>query len=110
MRDHSLLLERRLKKPLEARPHEGRITMPASDTRWCSDGFEFRFADGTKLSVTFVLNCCDRKAIGWAASPSWAYTAEQTRLFAPHIGSQPLPPVRPAEQRHRRKFREDDQA
>lgn len=33
-------------------------------------GFEFRCEDGAKLSVTFALDCCDREAIGWVASPT----------------------------------------
>ncbi|CAM3314219.1 IS3 family transposase [Pseudomonas floridensis] len=70
MRDHNLLLERRIKQPGVQRRHEGRIAVSTSDTRWCSDGFEFRCDDGAKLSVTFALDCCDREAIGWVASPT----------------------------------------
>jgi len=86
-----------------------------------SNDFEFRCEDGAKLRVTFALDCCDREAISWVASPhgysgddvrdvmleaieqrfgselpaspvQWlsdngsAYTAEQTRAFAPPIG------------------------
>lgn len=63
MRDHQLLLVR-IKQPGMPRRHEGRIAVATSDTRWCSDGFEFRCEDGAKLSVTFALDCCDREAIG----------------------------------------------
>ena len=70
MRDHNLLVERRLKHPSAPRRHEGRIAVQTSDTRWCSDGFEFRCDDGAKLSVTIALDCCDREAIGWVASPT----------------------------------------
>ncbi len=70
MRDHDLLLARRIKQPGVQRRHEGRIAVTTSDTRWCSDGFEFRCDDGAKLSVTFALDCCDREAIGWVASPT----------------------------------------
>lgn len=31
-------------------------------------GFEFRGEDDDKLRVTFALDYCDRKAIGWVAS------------------------------------------
>ncbi|KRP41098.1 transposase, partial [Pseudomonas poae] len=62
MRDHDLLLARRIKQPGVPRRHEGRIAVQTSDTRWCSDGFEFRCEDGAKLSVTFALDCCDREA------------------------------------------------
>ena len=78
MRDHQLLLERRIKQPGVARRHEGRIAVATSDTRWCSDGFEFRCEDGAKLSVTFALDCCDREAIGWVASPT-GYSGDDIR-------------------------------
>jgi putative transposase len=43
-----------------------------------SDGFEFRCEDGAKLSVTFALDCCDREAIGWVASPT-GYSGDDIR-------------------------------
>ncbi|WP_248769692.1 IS3 family transposase [Pseudomonas sp. MWU12-2345] len=78
MRDHDLLLARRIKQPGVPRRHEGRIAVKTSDTRWCSDGFEFRCDDGAKLSVTFALDCCDREAIGWVASPT-GYSGDDIR-------------------------------
>ncbi|WP_413469577.1 IS3 family transposase [Pseudomonas syringae] len=78
MREHDLLLERRIKQPGVARRHEGRIAVQTSDTRWCSDGFEFGCEDGAKLSVTFDLDCCDREAIGWVASPT-GYSGDDIR-------------------------------
>jgi putative transposase len=60
------------------RRHEGRIAVKTSDTRWCSDDFEFRFEDGAKLSVTFDLDCCDREAIGWVVSPT-GYSGDDIR-------------------------------
>ena len=68
MRDHSLLLERRRKQPGVARRHEGRVAVEASNTRWCSDGFEFRCEDGDKLRVTFALDCCDRELMRYVAT------------------------------------------
>lgn len=78
MRDYSLLLERRIKQPGVPRRHEGRIAVQTNDTRWCSDGFEFRCEDGAKLSVTFALDCCDRESIGWVASPT-GYSGDDIR-------------------------------
>lgn len=78
MRDHNLLLERRRKQPGVARRHEGRVAVAASNTRWCSDGFEFRCEDGAKLRVTFALDCCDREAISWVASPN-GYSGDDVR-------------------------------
>lgn len=69
MGDHNLLLERRIKQPGVPCRHECCIAVKTSDTRWCSDGFEFRCEDSAKLSVTFALDCSDREAIGWVASP-----------------------------------------
>ena len=63
MRDHDLLLEKRRKQPGAARRHEGRVAAGESNTRWCSNGFEFRCDDGAKLRVTLALDCCDREAI-----------------------------------------------
>jgi len=78
MRDHHLLLARRVKQPGVARKHEGRVAVATSNTRWCSDGFEFRCDDGAKLRVSFALDCCDREAIGWVASPT-GYSGDDVR-------------------------------
>lgn len=78
MRDHDLLLERRRKQPGVARRHEGRVAVDTSNTRWCSDGFEFRCEDGEKLRVTFALDCCDREAISWVASAN-GYSGDDVR-------------------------------
>ncbi|MDH4554659.1 IS3 family transposase [Pseudomonas sp. BN417] len=78
MRDHDLLLERRRKQPGVARRHEGRVAVATSNSRWCSDGFEFRCEDGDKLRVTFALDCCDREAISWVASPN-GYSGDDVR-------------------------------
>lgn len=78
MRDHQLLLERRIKQPGIARRHEGRMAVATSDTRWSSNGFEFRCEDGAKLSVAFAPDCCDREAIGWLARPR-GYSGDDIR-------------------------------
>jgi len=54
----------------DKRRHDGRVAVDRSNTRWCSDGFEFRCDDGTPLRVTFALDCCDREAIiaNWVLS------------------------------------------
>ena len=57
MRDHGLLLEWRCKQPGVACRHDGRVTVETSNTRWCSDGFEFRCDDGDRLRITFALDC-----------------------------------------------------
>ena len=67
MREHHLLL-RRPGVRRDTRRHDGRVAVERSNSRWCSDGFEFRCDDGTPLRVTFALDCCDREAISWAAT------------------------------------------
>lgn len=66
MSENNLLLlhHKRYRPPRE---HNGKVAVPESDQRWCSDGFEFGCDDGNKLRVTFALDCCDRDAIDWAA-------------------------------------------
>ncbi len=61
-----LLLHDKPSRP--QREHKGRISVKESDQRWCSDGFGLGCDDGTKLRVTFALDCCNREAIDWAAS------------------------------------------
>ena len=78
MRDHGLLLERRRKQPGVARRHDGRVAVSTSNTRWCSDGFEFRCDDGDRLRVTFALDCCDREAISWVVS-AHGYSGDDVR-------------------------------
>ncbi|ABC35994.1 transposase [Burkholderia thailandensis E264] len=67
MREHQLL-QRRPGVRRDKRRHDGRVAVDRSNTRWCSDGYEFRCDDGTPLRVTFALDCCDREAISWAAT------------------------------------------
>lgn len=67
MKQHGLLLSRRMKQPGVPRRHEGRVAVATSNTRWCSDGFEVNCDDGDKLRVTFALDCCDREVMSWVA-------------------------------------------
>lgn len=68
MRDHDLLLERRRKQPGVGRRHEGRVAVDTSNTRWCSDGFEFRCEDAEKLRVTSPWTAVtERPSAGWLA-------------------------------------------
>ena len=122
MRNHDLLLEKRRKQPGVARRDEGLVAVGKSNTCWSSDGFEFRCDDGAKLRVTFALDCCDREAISWVASPSGysddvrdvmleavekRFTAEQTRAFArDRLDTADHASVQPAEQRHGGELRE----
>jgi transposase InsO family protein len=69
MAAHKLLLPKAPKRAKSQRKHEGTVSVQASDTRWCSDGFEIGCDSGETVTVTFVKDCCDREAIahrGWA--------------------------------------------
>lgn len=68
MRDNQLLLEIKLAQPSSHRAHKGKVAVKESNSRWCSDGFEFNCDNGEKLRVTFAKDCCDREALDWAAS------------------------------------------
>lgn len=48
--------------------HEGKIITLHSNTRWCSDSFEFRCFNREKIFVAFIEDTCDREAISWFAS------------------------------------------
>ena len=96
MREHGLLLARGIKRPGQTRRHEGRVAVAASDTRWCSDGFEFNADNGEKLRVTFALDCCDREALSWVASRR-GYSGDD-------------PGMQSAEQRDGGELRPDDEA
>lgn len=46
------------------------MSATSSDTRRCSDVFEFHCDDVAKLNVTFALDYCDREAIDWVTRPT----------------------------------------
>lgn len=66
MRAHGLLLPKGSSR-IE-RAHEGKIAVPESDTRWCSDGFEIPCLSGEKVRVAFSLDCCDRDILAYVAT------------------------------------------
>jgi putative transposase len=68
MRDHGLLLYRRGQRPIDTRRHDGKIAVDASNTRWCSDGFEVGCDNGERVRVAFALDCCDREVMSWVAT------------------------------------------
>jgi len=63
MRLHSLTLPGKIRR--RDRPHTGQVRMPASDQRWCSDGFNIRCWNGDLVRVAFALDCHDREAIDY---------------------------------------------
>ncbi|MDY7098866.1 MAG: hypothetical protein SXU28_12070 [Pseudomonadota bacterium] len=71
---HRLLLQRHSGKA-DQRRHDGRVAVDTRNTPFCSDGFEIGCHGGEKAQVAFFLECCDRGAMGFAAT-----TAESPRL------------------------------
>lgn len=67
MKACNLLLSKHCGTP-SCRFHDGKIAMPASNQRWCSDGFEIACDNWEKVQVAFSLDCCDRKALAWVAT------------------------------------------
>ena len=62
--------------PGQSRDHNGKVSVDRSDERWCSDGFEFKCLNGESVTVTFVMDCCDREVISFVAKkgkglPAW---------------------------------------
>jgi len=66
MKVHGLLLQRHV-GGVERR-HDGKIAVPQSNVRWCSDGFEIGCDNAEKVRVAFALDCCDREAMGHVAT------------------------------------------
>lgn len=62
MRMAGLTLPGKLRRRM-GRPHTGTISMPGSNQRWCSDGFNIRCWNGETVRVAFALDCHDREAI-----------------------------------------------
>jgi putative transposase len=67
MKAHQLLLPKAPKRRHSSRPHEGRVAVLESNTRWCSDGFEIACENGQTVTGTFTKDCCDREIIAWRA-------------------------------------------
>lgn len=67
MKQHHLLLPKAPKRRVSSRPHEGKVAVPESNMRWCSDGFEIPCDNGQVVTGTFTKDCCDREIIAWRA-------------------------------------------
>ena len=71
-----LLLVSKPSLPGYSKEHNGQVSVDASNKRWCSDGLEFKCFNGEHVSMTFVLDCCDREVISFVAKrgrglPAW---------------------------------------
>jgi len=60
------------------RSHRGLIRREAPNQRWCSDVLEIACWNGEVVHVAFALDCCDREAIAFVATP-YATTGVEIR-------------------------------
>ena len=67
MSSNGLLLPKAPRRPQSTRRHDGRVAVQASDTRWCSDGFEIKCDSGETVTATFAKDCCDREIMAFRA-------------------------------------------
>ena len=67
MARHQLLLPKAPKRRHSSRVHDGQISVPMSNMRWCSDGFEIKCDSGETVTATFAKDCCDREILAWRA-------------------------------------------
>lgn len=67
MARHQLLLPKAPKRERSSRIHDGKVSVPMSNMRWCSDGFEIKCDSGQTVTATFAKDCCDREILAWRA-------------------------------------------
>jgi putative transposase len=67
MARHQLLLPKAPKRRQSSRVHDGQVSVPMSNMRWCSDGFEIKCDSGQTVTATFAKDCCDREILAWRA-------------------------------------------
>ena len=67
MAGNALLLPKAPRRTQSSRAHTGTVSVPASDTRWCSDGFEIKCDSGQTVTATFAKDCCDREIMAFRA-------------------------------------------
>ena len=67
MARHRLLLPKAPKRRHSSRIHDGQVSVPMSNMRWCSDGFEIKCDSGETVTATFAKDCCDREILAWRA-------------------------------------------
>ena len=79
MSEAKLLLPKAPRRPQSSRKHEGKVAVTASDTRWCSDGFEIKCDSGETVTATFAKDCCDREIMAWRAWPGKGLPGEPVR-------------------------------
>lgn len=80
------------------RRHNGKVECVISNQRWCSDVLEIACFNGEIVHLVFALDCCDREAIAFVATPYSTSGVEVRRLirkavYARFGDQKPDPPV-----------------
>lgn len=55
--------------------HQRHVAVTEPDHRWCSDGLEFRFLNGEIVTITFVIDCCEREYLSLVAKSGKGLTS-----------------------------------
>lgn len=97
MRLHGLALPVRGRRR-RGRRHEGQVECVVSNQRWCSDVLEIACWNGEVVHIVFAVDCCDREAIAFVATPYSTSGVEVRRLirkavYARFGDQKPDPPV-----------------
>lgn len=79
MARHRLLLPKAPKRRYSSRVHDGQVSVPMSNMRWCSDGFEIKCDSGETVTATFAKDCCDREILAWRAREGKGLPGEPVR-------------------------------
>ncbi|MEG0557732.1 MAG: IS3 family transposase [Comamonas sp.] len=79
MAQHHLLLPKAPRRRHSSRIHDGKVSVPASNLRWCSDGFEIKCDSGQTVTATFAKDCCDREIMAWRAWEGKGLSGEPVR-------------------------------
>lgn len=74
----ALMVRRRSRN---GRPHRGRVMMPSSNHRWCSDKLTIVCWNGEMVEVIFVLDCHDREIVAFIAGSRAIDGADVRRLI-----------------------------
>ena len=67
MAGNALLLPKAPRRPQSSRAHTGAVSVQASDTHWCSHGFEIKCASSQTVTATSAKDCCDREIMAFRA-------------------------------------------
>lgn len=79
MARHQLLLPKTPNRRHSSRIHDGRVSVPASNMRWCSEGFEIKCDSGETVTAPFAKDCCDREILACRAWEGKGLAGEPVR-------------------------------